>query len=254
MRRASVRLAAHALAGLLMAAAAAAAVSADGVTVYVSRSIVAGPGDLSLGDLIYTSGSPTSAEREALARSLVVVSNRILFVPVTAYLPVLDGLFGDDAIIVGSRSLVIPRGLVPDAEIPLLDTVAESLQAQGLFADGITEIELTQNSARATIPAEGVPTVQIQTTVKGTTEAVFSLSGTTGKVSFVSTRNDPGTSVKQGAAVQVIFRKGQISIEMPGTALATASAGEAVSVYVAESHKSFTGHVLDGKAVKVDLP
>jgi flagella basal body P-ring formation protein FlgA len=41
---------------------------------------------------------------------------------------------------------------------------------------------------------------------------------------------------------------------MPGKALASASVGENVSVFVADSQKTFTGRVIEGKAVQVDLP
>jgi hypothetical protein len=254
MKRAPLRLAALALGGFLLTVALSAKVSADGVTVYVNRSVVAGPGDLSLGDLVHASGGLSSAQKEALAKSVAIVSDRMLFIPVSAYLSQLDALFGADVIIVGSRSLVIPKGLVPDAETSLLDRLADALQTQGLFPIGITEIALIQNSPRASIPQDGAPTLQIQTTMKGTTEAAFSLSGTAGKVSFVSIRNDAGSSVRQGAPVQVLFHKGLITIEMPGKALAAAQAGEMVSVFVTDSQKTFTGQVVDGKAVNVDLP
>jgi flagella basal body P-ring formation protein FlgA len=52
----------------------------------------------------------------------------------------------------------------------------------------------------------------------------------------------------------VVFRKGPITVEMPGKALATAAVGDAVSVVVADIQKTFTGRVLEGKAVQVDLP
>jgi len=250
MRRASLLLAACLLTSLLAASVAA----ADGAAVYVNRSIVAGPGDLSLGDVIHATGMLTTGQKEALAQSLAVVSNRMLFIPMSAYLGQLDALFGADAIIVGSRTLVVPKGLVPEAETSLLDKLVDSLQVQGLFTEGITEIDLSQNSARATIPLEGTPTFQVLTTMKGTTEASFSMAGTTGKLSFVSTRNDSATSVKQGAAVDVVFHKGLITIEMPGKTLGAASAGEMVSVLVTESQKSFSGQVANGKVVNVDLP
>ena len=52
----------------------------------------------------------------------------------------------------------------------------------------------------------------------------------------------------------MVFRKGPITVEMPGKALASAAVGESVSVYIADSQKTFTGRVTDGKAVQVDLP
>ena len=79
-------------------------------------------------------------------------------------------------------------------------------------------------------------------------------SSVTGKISLAAAATDPGSDVKPGTVVKVIFHKGPITIEMPGKAMGSASTGESVSVYVADSQKSFMGTVVDGKAVKVDLP
>jgi flagella basal body P-ring formation protein FlgA len=66
------------------------------------------------------------------------------------------------------------------------------------------------------------------------------------------TENQRG--VKSSAPVRVVFRKGPITVEMPGRALASASIGENVGVYISDSQKTFSGRVIDGKAVQVDLP
>jgi hypothetical protein len=250
MRRGILRVAGFLLLGALLAAP----VGADGVTVYVNRSIVSPTGALALGDIVRATGTVSPAQREELARSLAVVTDRILFVPISVYRSQLEELFGSDAIIVGSRSIIVPRGLVPDGELSLLDRLADALQAQGLFPDAVTEMTLTQNSARAVIPADGTPTFQVQTSPRGTTDVSFALAGTTGKLTFVSTRNDTASSVRAGSPVQVIFHKGLITIEMPGKALAAGAAGETVAVLVTDSQKSFTGQVVNGKAVQVDLP
>jgi flagella basal body P-ring formation protein FlgA len=60
--------------------------------------------------------------------------------------------------------------------------------------------------------------------------------------------------VKSGTPVTVVFKKGLITIEMPGRTLGSASVGDPVSVMVSESQKTFSGQLMDGKAVQVDLP
>jgi len=54
--------------------------------------------------------------------------------------------------------------------------------------------------------------------------------------------------------LNVIFRKGPVTIEMPGKALASARIGERVSVFIAESQRNFAGRLLEGKAVDIELP
>jgi flagella basal body P-ring formation protein FlgA len=60
--------------------------------------------------------------------------------------------------------------------------------------------------------------------------------------------------VRSGQAVNVIFHKGPITIEMPGKTLAAAGIGEQVKVLLTDSQKSFTGYLREGKAVDVELP
>ncbi len=92
-------------------------------------------------------------------------------------------------------------------------------------------------------------------TAHGQTEVSFNLVGAagssvTGRISLAAAATDPGGDVKPGTAVKVIFHKGPITIEMPGKALGSASTGDSLSVYVADSQKSFTGTLADGKAVQ----
>jgi flagella basal body P-ring formation protein FlgA len=52
----------------------------------------------------------------------------------------------------------------------------------------------------------------------------------------------------------VVFRKGPITVEVPGKTLGASSVGDVVNVSIAESQKTFTGRVTDERAVQVDLP
>jgi hypothetical protein len=234
---------------------------AQGVTLYVNRVVLSPAGNLSLGDLVHASGPIPAAAQELLARSITVVSDKVLYVPLSSYITDLAAAFGQNAIIVGSRSLVIPRDTPAGGESYLLDRMADYMQAQGLVGDVRTEVSLVQNLTRATAPQDGTPVFLSQKMVRGLTEISFSLSDSagnaaSGKATFpsIAAAVDTGLMMKSGSTVSVIFRKGPITIEMPGRAQASAAAGETVSVYVADSQRSFIGKVLDGKAVQVELP
>ena len=75
-----------------------------------------------------------------------------------------------------------------------------------------------------------------------------------GRLTLVAPLGAATAAVRSGTPVNVIFKKGLITIEMPGKTLGSASVGDPVSVLVAESQKTFSGQLLDGKAVEVDLP
>lgn len=60
--------------------------------------------------------------------------------------------------------------------------------------------------------------------------------------------------VRASDRVQVLFRKGSITVEMEGKSLASAGFGESVAVRVPESLRSFSGRVIGNKAVEVELP
>lgn len=234
---------------------------AQGATLYVNRLVVAPAGDLSIGDLINASGDMPAEAREALARSVAVISDKPVYIPLSVYISQLDAVFGSNAIIVGSRSLVIPKGTPVEGEAYVLDRLIDFLQGQGLLGEAKAEIALAQNAVKGTPPQDGTPSFQVQKSAKGTVEVSFSLAGSgggsvTGRAVLMSAAggSDAGAGVKSGSPVQVLFRKGPITIEMPGKALASAQMGESVSVYVSESQMSFTGQVREGKAVEVDLP
>ena len=62
------------------------------------------------------------------------------------------------------------------------------------------------------------------------------------------------TDVKSSTQVRVVFRKGPITVEVPGRTLGAASLGENVKVSISEGQKTFMGRLMEGKAVQVDLP
>jgi hypothetical protein len=255
MTRALGRLAPLFLSFLLIAAA----VDARETTVYVQRVVFADAGDVSLGDLVQAKGDIGPQGHEALAQSVAVLADAIFYVPAALYVDRLEAAFGDDAIVVGSRSLVIPRGAVPDGEAFLLDRLADYLCSQGVLGDQKAELRFTQNLVTGTPPQQGNPVFSMRKSMTGAVEVSFSLSGDPGNsVTGRVVTSDGGVAssqgVKAGTAVQVVFHKGLITIEMPGKTLGPAGVGDKVSVYVPDSTRSFSGRVLDGKAVSVELP
>jgi hypothetical protein len=249
--------AAAALAFLLIAAS----LFGQGTTVYLHHTVTAGPWDIRLGDLVRASGTPTSNAAETLSRSIATMADKILYLPSSLSMGLLEEAFGSDSIIVGSRTIVLPRDAVPEGEDYLFDRLGDFLYAQGLVGDGKVELTLLQNLVRGTPPRQGTPVFQLIKTGKSTCEVSFTLSAgaggsVSGRVSFAAIDGAPSADqrITAGTAVNVIFRKGPVTIEMPGKALASARVGERVSVYVAESQKNFAGRLLDGKAVDVELP
>jgi hypothetical protein len=254
MKRATVTL----LLALLVLAAAAAE-DARASTLYVQRVVFADAGDVSLGDLVRATGSVPAAARETLARSVAVLGEKVLYVPVAAYRPWLEEAFGSDSIVVGSRSLLIPRGAIPDAEAYLFDRLVDWVESQSLLGADVAELSVIQNSVAGEVPIEGTPKFAVQKTSRGTVEVSYSLRGSngasvSGKIALAAGSQQVTDSVKNGDAVTAVFRKGLITIEMPAKALGSAASGTSVSVYVADSQKSFSGRVIGGKAVEVVLP
>ena len=251
----------RALTGLLLLALllAAGAAFAQGAALYVSRVIVAAQGDIKLGDLVRTTGDVSVNERETLARSIAALGDKPLYLPVVLYRSDLEAAFGSDAIIVGSRTLVIPKGTQAEQEPYMLDRLVDFLQLQGMLADDRQELSLSQNIIKGNPLQTGTPSFQVQKSGRGQTDVSFLLAGSAGssvvgKVSFAQPVTDPAGDVKPGTPVKVIFHKGLITIEMPGKAMGSASTGGSLSVYVADSQKSFVGLLAAGKAVNVELP
>jgi len=252
MMRALLRLAPCALVLLLGTA------GARGATLYVTRVMSADPGDVSLGDLLHASGDVPAEAQEALARSIAVMGDKVLYVPTAAYMEQVKDAFGADSILVGSRSLIVPRGGTVDGETYILERLADYLEAQGLVGSSVVELALTQNVLRGPPPHDGEPVFQLLRNAKGSADVSFSLSGggssISGRVRVSGAGSSVGAGFASGSAVQVLFHKGPITIETPGKVLAAASPGDTVSVLLSDSQKMVVGKVLDGKAVAVDLP
>jgi hypothetical protein len=230
------------------------------VTLYVNRVVVAGQGDIALGMLVHPSGSLSPEQQEAMSRSVTVLGEAVQYMPTSLYMPKLESAFGDDAIVVGSRTMLIPKGTSAEGEPYLLDRLGEFLAVQGVVDEGKVEISFTQSSLKGAAPQDGTPTFTLVKTSRGV-EVSFLLTGSggntvSGRVTLPSGSMgaDFQRGVKSSSPVRVVFRKGPITVEVPGKTLSNASVGENVSVVVSEGQKTFTGRVLDGKAVQVDLP
>ena len=245
------------LAGLLLGAGS----GSTGATLYVNRVVLAAPGNVSLEALVRTSAALSPEAREAMSRSATVLGDTVQYLPVSQYAPELEAVFGAGAIIVGSWSLIVPRGTSAEAEPYLLDRLADFLISQNLVGDARADLSFTLGNLNGSPPRDGSPTFQVARAARGT-EVTFQLTGSdggsvTGRVSLSAAPSGSeaaASEVKSNSTVRVLFRKGPITVEMAGRALASASAGQSVAVYISDSQKTFTGRVLDGKAVQVDLP
>jgi len=233
---------------------------AQGTTLYVNRLVTADTGDIALGNLVQAAGGIPSEAREALARSVAVVGDKVLLIPASLYREQLESVFGRDSIIVGSRTIVVPRGMLPEEETYLLTLLADYLFTQGLAGAACTALSLTQYQLKGSFPTDGNPLFQAAKAPNGSVEVSYALTGSgggsvSGRVSFSAPAGDSGSTdgVRSGTPVKVIFHKGPITIEIPGKAAATAAVGGRVEVYVADSRRSFVGRVVDAKAVEVEL-
>jgi len=233
---------------------------AKGTAVYVNRVVAAPQGAVSLGMLVRSSGPLSPAEQEALSRSVTVLGDAVQFVPASSYQEWIESAFGPDAIIVGSRTILIPKGTSAEGEPYLLDRLADYLVAQKLVNDARVEMTYTQVSLSGAPPQDGAPSYQVMKSARGV-EVSFLLTGSSGgsvsgRVTLPTVDAVPGApaGVKSSSPVRVVFRKGPITVEVPGRTLGSASLGESVNVSIAESQKTFMGRVIEGKAVQVDLP
>ncbi|HYW83566.1 MAG TPA: hypothetical protein VFB30_09940, partial [Spirochaetia bacterium] len=133
------------------------AAEAQGTTLYVNRVLTADAGDIALGDLVHASGDIPIQARETLARSIAVVADKVLLIPAALYREQLESVFGRDSIIVGSRTIVVPRGLLPEEESYLLARLADYLSTQGLTGAACTALSLTQYQLKGSFPTDGNP-------------------------------------------------------------------------------------------------
>lgn len=256
MRR---RLCLLALLVLLLMAAAASAQAGD-ATIYIRRVLVADPGDIRLGDLVQASGDAAVPANEALALVVASVSGHLLYVPSRCYRDLLDEAFGRDSICVGSRTLVIPRGAVPDANVALVDKLIDFLADSGILGADMADIDLRSIQLTGSVPRTPTPSFQMVRSSKTSAEVSFAVPAdggqTTGRIvlGLKADARMTAPDIRPNDPVRVIFRKGPITIEMAGKAQGAAAVGDQVSVLVADSQKTFSGRLLVGKAVDVELP
>jgi hypothetical protein len=241
------------------------AFEAGGLTLYVRRAVVMDRGPLTVGRLIQTLGDVPTEIAEALERDIGEVTDTVQLVPSSSYKMFFDKVSENGIIMVGKRTVVVPKGTVEDAAVGLLDKLVDYMESQGLIADGRVVFESLHISG---LPAAGAvenplfKTVKAEKTaalVSGAAEFSFSPgSGGSGGRITLRVRQDavaPAATagVKANDAVSVFFRKGSIVIEMSGKALASAREGERVGIYVPESRLNFTGIVEGNKAVSVEI-
>ncbi len=252
----------RALLGLALALAALiAAPVSRGTALYVNRTAVVEPGDVALGDLVRPTGEVPAAAHAALARAVATVSKTLLILPARAYAALLEQAFGADCILVGSRTLVVPRGLLLAEGVKLFDELADYLRRQGVLGEERAELEIVQ-TLDGGLPAGGPAVFRLTRNVAsgGVREITCSVSPSAeepavGSIALRVRATPPAAqAVKASDRVQVLFRKGPVTVEMQGKALASAGLGDNVSVYVPDSLKSFSGRVIDTKAVEVELP
>ncbi|HET6486944.1 MAG TPA: flagella basal body P-ring formation protein FlgA [Spirochaetia bacterium] len=237
------------------------------LTLYVTRVVRLAPGDVSLGRLLVVSGNLSAQASQTLDLVVARLGAQPMVVPARSYQSLVESGMGPDAIVVGTRTVLVPTGSVPQGEDYLLDRLADYLAGQGMLPDTPTELTVEQNQLRGLAPQSGSPVFQLQTS-RGVTEVSFDLQGpgfasVTGRIRLGGSAagGSPDASyagasdgVRAGDPVAVLFRKNLITIEMPGRAQGTARIGDSVTVYVPESMRAFSGEVTGGKAVTVDLP
>ena len=280
-----------ALAGVIAAPA------ACGAALYVNRTAIVEPGEVRLRDLVRATGELSAAARETLETAVATVSGALLVVPARLYSGLLERAFGADSILVGSRTLVVPRGLLADDGVRLFGDLAEFLWQQGVLGEERAELEVAQTldgSFPSGVPSGvplgvpsgvpsgvplGVPTgvplgvpsgvpsgaspffkLTRSAAISGAREITCSVSMSSSEPPVGSVRVRVRTAVatapgvRASDRVQVLFRKGSITVEMEGKSLASAGFGESVAVRVPESLRSFSGRVIGNKAVEVELP
>jgi hypothetical protein len=234
---------------------------ARGTALYVNRTVVVEPGDVRLGDLVQSTGEVPAGADAALARTVATVSRALLVLPARGYAALLEQAFGADCILVGSRTLVIPRGLLSEERVRLFDELADFLRQQGVLGEERSEIEIVQTLGGG-VSAGSPAFFRLTRSVKGAgaREVTCSVSPSAaepaiGSITLRVRETLPAAEgVKASDRVQVLFRKGAVTVEMQGKALASAGPGASVSVYVPDSLRSFSGRVIGKKAVEVELP
>jgi hypothetical protein len=233
-----------------------------GATLYVNRMVAADPGSLRLRDLVQVPGELPAGAGETLDRVVATMAGTLLSVPTRLYTGVIEDAFGPDSILVGSRTLVVPRGRLAEPAAQLLARLADFLGQEGLLGDSRAEIDIIR-PLDAGLPQDAAARFSVARAGKGAAGqelACTLLAADSDRVLATITlrvRTTAATAaegVKAGDKVQLMFRKGPVTIEMQGKALATAGFGDSVAVYVPDSLRSFSGRVIGKKAVSVELP
>jgi hypothetical protein len=231
-----------------------------GTTLYVNRVVEAPPGPLRLAELV--TGALPGTAGAVLDAVVATVGTNPLAVPSRSWAGILERGIGPDLILVGSRTLVVPRGRFSPAEAELLSRLAAFLDSSGLLGDSRMELELVRP-----LPPDVQPGAAVRFTVdrnlgapQGRELSCTLFSEESGRsLGTLCVRVRPaaapaGEGVRAGDRVEVSFRKGPLTIEMQGKALASAGFGDSVAVYVPDSLRSFSGLVIGKKAVSVELP
>lgn len=247
---------------LAVVALLAAAAAAGAATLYLRRLVSSDPATLTVGDLLQVAGDIPAAARDLLARPLAAPSGRLLLVPGAFFRDLLAGPLGGGAAIVGGRSLVVPPTLAAEGEIRVLDRLVEWLDGRGMFGRGAVELELIQPPERnAPQPASpGFRLVRAELNaglLSGVVEVAYDVEGgRTARVVLRARQSIPSAAegVASGETVQVFFHRGAVTIQMEGRALSSGAPGQEVTVYLAESRRSFTGTAAGRKVVDVHLP
>ena len=186
----------------------------------------------------------------------------MLLVPAAFFRDLLAGPLGDGATFVGSRSLVVPPTLAAEDAVGLLDRLVEWLDSQGGFGRGAVELEMLQGPDPGALPAAtpAFTLVRAERTaglLSGVVEATFQgANNRTSRVVLRARQAIPSAAdgVRSGESVQVFFHRGAVTVEMEGRALSAAAPGQGITVWVAESRRSFAGIAAGRKVVDVELP
>lgn len=235
--------------------------AAAGATLYVARTVVADPGALCVRDVVQVQGAPPAAALALLDRTIATVGDLPLSVPASLYAGLVEEALGTDCILVGSRTLVVPRGRLDEGPAGLLARLADFLAQEGILGDGRAELQAVQPlPALAPAAALAFGAGRPVKGPAGTEVACTITSAATGEVLATvtlrvrTTSATAGEGVRAGDPVQVRFRKGPLTIEVQGKALASAGFGDTVAVYIPDSLRRFSGRVMGTKAVDVELP
>jgi hypothetical protein len=239
--------------------------AADALTLYVRRVVVMDRGPIALRSLVQSSGDVSAGLKETLDRSIGEVTDKILLIPSTSYKGLFDKGPGENLILVGTRTIVAPKGLLQENELAVLDKLADYMESQGLLGQESAEMESVRVTGISTESAgDAISFKQVRVDRKGglasgTVEYSFQNPGSgAGRIALKIRQDEKkamaaASGIKANEAVAVLFKKGSIVIEMNGKALASAREGDRVSVYVPDSRMNFTGIVLANKAVSVEI-